>query len=195
MTLRQRLLKLVYPLLMLVRKRVGNRNVVLSDKGTTPPVSFYSLKGKLNAGQELDFNSLKGKKVLLVNTASNCGYTNQYDQLEKLSEQYKDRLAVIAFPANDFKEQEKGDNAEIAAFCRINYGVTFPLMEKSSVLKKSGQNPVFSWLSDPAQNGWNDKQPSWNFSKYLVSETGRLTHYFDPAINPLSKEVIAAIEK
>jgi glutathione peroxidase len=131
----------------------------------------------------------------LVNTASNCGYTNQYEELQQLYEQYNNRLVILGFPSNDFKEQEKGNDDEIARFCKINYGVTFPLMKKSVVIKGAGQNPVFQWLSDAAQNGWNTKTPSWNFSKYLVNESGMLTHYFDPAISPLSKEVLAAINK
>ena len=164
-----------------------NRNSV------RPLRSFYSLSAPLNNNTELNFDSLKGKKVLLVNTASDCGYTNQYDDLQKLFETTKDKLIVIGFPANDFKEQEKGNDEEIAQFCKINFGVTFPLAKKSSV-KGENQNEIFKWLSDKNKNGWNNKQPSWNFSKYLVNEQGLLTHYFDPAISPLSEEVKKAIQ-
>jgi len=132
--------------------------------------------------------------VLLVNTASDCGYTNQYDDLQKLYKQFEQKLVIIGFPANDFKEQEKGDDEAIAEFCKLNFGVTFPLAKKSSVVRSAQQNEVFRWLTDKMKNGFTSKQPSWNFSKYLVDEDGVLTHYFDPSVSPLSKEVIAAIE-
>jgi glutathione peroxidase len=151
------------------------------------------LKDTLNNGTGFDFGQLKGKKVMLVNTASDCGYTGQYDDLQKLSEQYKDKLVVLGFPANDFKEQEKGTDEEIAQFCKINFGVDFPLMKKSSVKKGDDQNKVFQWLTDPAKNGWNKQQPSWNFCKYMVDEEGRLTHYFASTIEPLSKEITKVI--
>ena len=102
---------------------------------------------------------------------------------------------MIGFPANDFKEQEKGTDEEIMQFCKLNYGVTFPLMKKSVVIRSAGQNPVFQWLTDSAKNGWNNKYPSWNFSKYLVNENGILTNYFDPSVSPLGKEIREAIEK
>ena len=171
-----------------------NRKKILQNRNNVRPLhSFYSLAVRLNNNTELNFDSLKGKKVLLVNTASDCGYTNQYDDLQKLFETTKDKLIVIGFPANDFKEQEKGNDEEIAQFCKINFGVTFPLAKKSSV-KGEKQNEIFKWLSDKNENGWNNKQPSWNFSKYLVNEQGLLTHYFDPAISPLSEEVKKAIQ-
>lgn len=194
MTFRQKLLKAFYPALMWL-SRSSNKQPVLSNNSVKPTVPFYSLSATLNNGSTLHFESLKGKKVLLVNTASDCGYTNQYDDLQKLSEKYKDKLMVVGFPANDFKAQEKGDDAAIAEFCKINFGVTFPLAAKSIVIKSSGQNAVFSWLSDAAKNGWNNTAPSWNFSKYLVNEDGVLTNYFDPAVSPLSNEVTAAISR
>jgi glutathione peroxidase len=133
--------------------------------------------------------------VLLVNTASNCGFTNQYDDLQKLHEQFPNELVILGFPANDFKEQEKGNDEEIAQFCKINFGVTFQLMKKSSVVKAPDQNEVFRWLTDSTKNGWNSKQPSWNFSKYLINEEGVLINYFDPSVSPLSEEVISEIKK
>lgn len=192
MNIRQKVLKAVYPAFMAL---TGKKAKAFGKENVQAPVSFYSLKPTANNGTEFDFAQLKGKKVLIVNTASNCGFTNQYDQLQELSEKYKDKLLIIGFPANDFKEQEKGNDEEIAQFCKINFGVTFPLMKKSSVLKGSEQNEVFKWLSDSTKNGWNNKQPSWNFSKYLVSENGNLVHYFDPGVSPLSKEVTDEIEK
>lgn len=195
MTYRQKVLKAVYPVFMWFTKLTGKNSAQLQNPDKTPAVDFYSLKDSLNNNTVFDFSQLKGKKVLLVNTASNCGYTSQYDDLQKLYETYKDSLVIIGFPANDFKEQEKGSDEDIAQFCKLNYGVAFPLMKKSSVIKGAGQNPVFNWLSDTAQNGWNDKQPAWNFSKYLVNEKGVLVNYFDPSVSPLSPEVINAVKK
>lgn len=195
MTYRQKVLKAVYPVFMWFTKLTGKNSAQLQNPDKTPAVDFYSLKDSLNNSAVFDFSQLKGKKVLLVNTASNCGYTSQYDDLQKLYETYKDSLVIIGFPANDFKEQEKGSDENIAQFCKLNFGVTFPLMKKSSVVKGAGQNPVFKWLSDTAQNGWNDKQPTWNFSKYLVNEKGLLVNYFDPSVSPLSPEVINAVKK
>jgi glutathione peroxidase len=195
MTLKQRVLKAVYPALMWYTKVRGKNVTQLANQQKQPPVSFYSLKGILNNGNSIDFESLKGKKVMLVNTASDCGYTEQYEALQKLYEQYKDRLEVIGFPANDFKQQEQGTDEEIAQFCKLNFGVTFPLIKKSVVLKNPGQNEVFKWLSDSALNGWNNKPPSWNFAKYIVNEEGVLTNYFGSSISPLSKDVLEAINK
>lgn len=193
MTYRQKVLKAVYPAWMWITRLTGKNTKKLSGN-KQPVVSFYSLAGTLNNGDTLQFSSLKGKKVMLVNTASHCGYTNQYDDLQKLAEQYKDKLVVIGFPANDFKEQEKGSDAEIAEFCRLNYGVSFPLMQKSVVIPSPAQNPVYQWLTDSSKNGWNSKAPSWNFSKYLVNENGVLTHYFDPSVAPGSAAVTDALE-
>jgi glutathione peroxidase len=194
MTGRQKLLKTVYPLIMGIGKLFkANSKVIANRQGTKPVIAFYSLKAFANNGGELDFAGFKGKKVLLVNTASDCGYTGQYDDLQKLYGKFKNELVVIGFPANDFKDQEKGSDQEIAQFCKLNYGVSFPLAKKSSVIKGPEQNKVFEWLSSKNENGWNDQQPSWNFSKYLVNEQGVLTHYFDPSISPSSDEFIKAI--
>ncbi len=194
MTNRQKFLKAVYPMWMWFTKLTGKNSEKLVAVNKTPAIDFFSLKDTLNNGTAFDFAQLKGKKVLLVNTASNCGYTNQYDDLQKLHEQFGDSLTILGFPANDFKEQEKGSDEEIAQFCKLNFGVTFPLMKKSSVVKGSEQNLVFKWLSDSTKNGWNEKQPTWNFSKYLVNEKGELVNYFDPSVSPLSNEVVAAIK-
>lgn len=195
MTYRQKLLKAFYPALMWITKLTGSKVEKAENTKATPQVPFYSLSGIKNDGKPLDFSQFKGKKVLLVNTASDCGYTNQYADLQALYEQYKGKLEIVGFPANDFKEQEKGSDEDIAQFCKVNFGVSFLLMKKSVVIKSSDQNPVFKWLSDSAQNGWNQKEPSWNFSKYLVNEQGVLTHYFDPSVSPLSEEVKKSIEK
>ena len=191
MTYRQKVLKAVYPVFMWWNKITGKKNDKLENEKTVPPVSFYSLKTTLNNGSVLNFSDYKGKKVLIVNTASDCGYTDQYEDLQKLFE--TKNLAVIGFPANDFKQQEKGTDEEIASFCKLNYGVSFPLAKKSVVVKSAEQNEVFRWLTDVKLNGWNEKQAAWNFSKYLVDEKGVLTHYFGSAVSPMSDELLDAI--
>lgn len=195
MTIRQKILKAAYPLLIKFGKLKGSGLQITNTENVSPPVSFYDLQVQLNNGHYINFSSLKGKKVLLVNTARNCGYTNQYAELQKLYEEKKEKLEIIGFPANDFKEQEKGTDAEIAQFCQVNFGISFPLAKKVTVVKSASQHPVFQWLTQKNKNGWNEKEPSWNFSKYLVNETGALTHFFDPSVSPLSKEVISAINQ
>jgi glutathione peroxidase len=195
MTSRQKLLKAIYPAWIWLARLKGKNTTEVSSHQKQPPVSFYSLKGTLNNNTELDFAILKNRKVLLVNTASDCGYTNQYNDLQKLYEAYKDKLLIIGFPANDFKEQEKESDEEIAEFCKQNFGVTFPLMNKSIVIKSEDQNDVFKWLTDATKNGWNNKPPSWNFAKFLVNEDGVLTNYFGPSISPMSNDVIDAATK
>ena len=194
MTGRQKFLKAVYPVFIGLTKLFGkNSKVLVNNKNSKPTQSVYDLTVQLNNGNALPLQTYKGKKILLVNTASDCGYTNQYDDLQKLYQQFNNQLTIIGFPANDFKEQEKGDDEEIAQFCKINYGVTFPLAKKSVVVKSGDQNNIFKWLTNKKQNGWNDKMPTWNFSKYLINEQGVLTHYFDPSVSPLSEEVVNAV--
>ncbi|CAN5731487.1 hypothetical protein BH11BAC4_BH11BAC4_14500 [soil metagenome] len=193
MTVRQKVLKAIYPAFMwLTRTKAGTKK---ASTEKAPPVSFYSLKATAINGENFDLSKLKGKKLLLVNTASDCGYTGQYDELEKLYQSNKDKLVVIGFPANDFKGQEKGSDEEIATFCKINYAVSFPLMKKSTVVNKPGQNEIFKWLTDASLNGWNSQQPVWNFSKYMIDEEGRLVKYFAPAVSPLDKEIAAAVSE
>jgi glutathione peroxidase len=195
MTIRQKVLRAVYPVWMWWANLTGTKSTHADNtRKKQPPVSFYSLKATDNNGREIDFATLKGKKILLVNTASDCGYTNQYEDLEALHKKYAGNLIVLGFPANDFKEQEKGTDEEIEEFCKLNYGITFPLMKKSIVIKGPHQNPVFQWLTDSARNGWNNRQPEWNFTKFLVSEEGVLTNYFGPTVSPSSKEITAAIQ-
>lgn len=189
MTSRQKILKTIYPVLSFLSSKKNLR----AEKGQKPVVSFYELQAVTIDNGPYHFSQLKGKKVLLVNTASDCGYTAQYEALQQLYEQQKERLVILAFPANDFKDQESGDNEAIANFCKVNYGVSFPVMSKSVVIKKTGQNNVFQWLTNRTKNGWNDMAPEWNFSKYLVNEKGELTHYFSPGISPLGKEIRNAL--
>jgi glutathione peroxidase len=184
MTIRQQLMKLAYPLIMLLGKKNTQKNETAKAKE-----SFYNLNATNNKGQSISMEQYKGKNILIVNTASNCGFTNQYDDLEKLYKSNAPNLIILGFPANDFKKQEAGSDAEIAEFCRINFGVTFPLMQKSVVVKTKEQNTIFNWLSNPALNGWNAQEPTWNFCKYLINKDGELTHFFAQNVSPLSKEI------
>jgi glutathione peroxidase len=154
--------------------------------------SFYDLKFKSIDGKEIDFSQFKGKKVLIVNTASECGYTPQFAELEKLHETHSDKLIVIGFPSNNFGAQDPGSNEEIGAFCQKNFGVTFQMFEKSEVIGKN-QNPVYKWLTHKEENGWNDERPNWNFWKFLVSEDGELLKLYSAAVNPLSKEIVGLL--
>ncbi len=196
MTIRQRVLKAVYPAFTWWGRISGkNSKVFVNESAAKPSQPIYDLSINLNNGDSIPLSTYKGKKILIVNTASDCGYTDQYDDLQKLYDENKDRLIVIGFPANDFKEQEKGTDEEIAQFCKLNYGVTFPLTKKSSVIPGPEQNPIFQWLTDKNKNGWTSKKPSWNFSKYLINEEGVLVNYFDPTISPTGKDVTEAIKK
>ncbi len=195
MTLRQSLVKIFYPVIMFAGKITGSKNSILKNTSNTKSLTdFYSLKAVDNSGNEINFQQFKGKKILIVNTASDCGFTAQYEELQKLYTQYRNSLVIMGFPSNDFKEQEQENDETIAAFCKANFGVTFLLMKKSTVIKSTAQNEVFQWLTDKNKNGWNTQEPQWNFSKYLVNENGVLMNYFPSAVSPLSDEVIAAIK-
>ena len=142
--------------------------------------SFYDFKVKDIDGNDFSFSQLKGKKVLLVNTASKCGNTPQYADMEKFYEENKNRnFVIIGFPANNFLGQEPGTNEDIKAFCQKNYGVTFPMMSKISV-KGDDMHPLYKWLTSKDLNGYKDSQVKWNFQKYLVDEDGKLIDILDP---------------
>lgn len=153
-----------------------------------PPVDFYNLSFTTINGQNFNFSLLKGKFVLIVNTASKCGYTPQFEDLERLSKTYKDKLVILGFPSNDFMGQDPGTNKEILEYCQLNYGVTFQMMEKSAV-KGSDKNKVFQWLTIKDKNGWNEKEPSWNFCKYLIDDKGTLIGFFNSKVKPESEEI------
>lgn len=193
-TFKQKLLRKMYPIIRKIGKKGKNGTVLVNEEKTKPASSFYNLKAVLNNGQEIDFSELKGKKVILVNTASDCGYTGQYSELQSLHKRYGDAVQIIAFPANDFADQEKNNDNEIAQFCQVNYGVTFPVALKGVVVKNSGQQQVFQWLTDKNLNGWNEHDPDWNFSKYIINEQGILTHYFGPSISPLEEEFLNSLK-
>lgn len=157
------------------------------------PDSFYDFEMNALDGSPIDFSQFKGKKVLLVNVASKCGYTPQYTDLQKLHELYGNKVAVLGFPANNFGKQEPGSNQEISLFCSENYGVTFQMFEKISV-KGNDMAPLYQWLSEKKYNGWNDDAPGWNFCKYLVNEKGELEAFFPSKVKPLSDDIISKLK-
>jgi glutathione peroxidase len=154
--------------------------------------SFYDLKAMSIDNEEISFEQFKGKKVLIVNVATKCGYTYQYEGMQKLTDLYGEKVAVLGFPANDFLFQESGSNESIAEFCETVFGVTFQMFEKITT-KGRNQSPVYSWLSDSNLNGWNDQKPTWNFCKYLIDENGELVAFFDSKVKPLSKEITSLL--
>jgi glutathione peroxidase len=156
--------------------------------------SIYSYKAETIDGKELDFSKFKGKKILIVNTASKCGLTPQYEDLEKLHQKYKDKnLVIIGFPANDFMKQEPGSNKEIAEFCSKNYGVSFQMMSKISVDGKD-KHEIYQFLTEKEKNGVENSKVKWNFHKYLIDENGKLVKNVSPNKSPLDKEITDWIE-
>ena len=152
--------------------------------------SIHQFKVKDINGELFDMSTLKGKKVLIVNTASKCGFTPQYEQLQELYDKYKDKgFTILGFPANDFKNQEPGSNSEIQAFCTKNYGVTFKMMDKVST-KGDNQSPIYQWLTQKEKNGVKDSEVSWNFQKYLIDEDGRLVDTLAPKVSPMSDKIV-----
>lgn len=153
-------------------------------------ISFYDFQVTDINGKTFDMASLKGRKVLVVNTASKCGFTPQYADLQRLYEEYSDRgLVIIGFPANNFLREEPGDNQEIKTFCQVNYGVTFPMMSKISVRGKD-MHPLYRWLTRKELNGVMNSRVSWNFQKYLIDENGRIAGVVKPRVNPYSDKII-----
>jgi glutathione peroxidase len=157
------------------------------------PLSFHSLKAETIDGKTVSMADYKGKYILVVNTASKCGYTGQYKDLQELSEKYKDKLVVVGFPSNDFLWQEPGSNETIKNFCSVNYHVTFPLFSKV-VVKGKKKHPVYEWLTNPKQNGWNKTKPGWNFNKYLIDPNGNLLEHFGASVKPLSDKITQHIK-
>lgn len=154
--------------------------------------SIYSFKMEDLSGKMINFKQYMGKKLLIVNTASKCGFTPQYADLQKLNEQYGDKITILGFPANNFGGQEPGTNTEIASFCKANYGVTFQMFKKISV-KGEDMAPLYQWLTDKSKNGWNEQAPNWNFCKYLINEKGELLKFYASAINPMGEEILGDI--
>ena len=154
----------------------------------TTAKSLYDFTLKSLDGKDISLSQYKGKKMLIVNTASQCGYTPQYKQLQELHTKYGSKVVVLGFPCNDFGAQEPGNAGEIKTFCEKNYGVTFQLFSKIHV-KGTEKAPLYKWLSDKKENGVNDKEPSWNFCKYLIDENGQLLHFYESSISPTGSEI------
>ena len=161
-------------------------------KKASPKESFYDLSARTINGNNISMSDYKNKKILIVNVASQCGYTPQYKDLQNLHANFGDKLHILAFPSNDFLGQEPGSNEQIKNFCEVNFGIKFDMFEKISVKGKK-IHPIFKWLSDKNKNGWNTKTPTWNFSKYLIDESGSLISVWGPQISPLSEDIISKI--
>ena len=158
------------------------------------PASIYDFKVAGLTGGTVDFAKYKGKKILIVNTASKCGNTPQYSDLEAMYKKYQGKLVIVGFPANNFGAQEPGSNTQISEFCQKNYGVSFPMASKISV-KGDDMAPIYHWLTEKKYNNLKDSEVTWNFQKYLIDEHGKLVAVFDPSTKPMSPEILAAIEK
>ena len=173
------------------QKTVLNRPEKMEISAAT--TNFYSFKMKGIDGKEIDFSQFKGKKIIVLNTASKCGYTPQYESLEKVYEQYKDKLVIIGFPCNQFGGQEPGSNEEIVEFCKKNYGVTFPLADKVDV-KGSNTAAIYQWLTQKSKNGVLDATISWNFNKFLLDENGKMIAYYPSNVRPDSDAILSNLK-
>lgn len=162
------------------------------DKQSEPTSSLYDLKIKSLTDEDIDLSEFKGKKILFVNVASKCGFTPQYEGLQKLHDKYSDKLVIIGVPCNQFMNQEPGTSEEIVSFCQKNYGVSFLMTEKIDV-KGKNIHPIYEWLTTKKMNGNIDSSVKWNFQKYLIDENGHLLDIFSSKIKPGSEEIIRAI--
>ena len=161
-----------------------------SEMNAQSKQTIYQFKVEDLSGKTFDFASLKGKKILVVNTASKCGYTPQYKDLEALYKKYKNQnFVIIGFPANNFGQQEPGTNKEIATFCELNYGVSFPMMSKISV-KGKDIHPLYQFLTQKSKNGLKDSEVEWNFQKYLINEKGELEKVLLSAVKPTDADIV-----
>lgn len=172
---------------------IQNKTLAMNTDTTTATATkqtIYQFKVKDLDGKEFDFSTLKGKKILIVNTASECGLTPQYKDLEAIYKKYSDKnFVIVGFPANNFGSQEPGTNEQIASFCQQNYGVTFPMMSKISV-KGKDMNEVYQFLTQKSKNGLQDSEVEWNFQKYLINEKGELVKVLSPRVLPTDQEII-----
>lgn len=184
-TIKMRLLIFSLPAIILLSLHVPKMQ---NDMQTIPDI--YQFRVASLDGGIIDFSKFKGKKILIVNTASKCGYTPQYAQLEELYKEHQDRLVVVGFPANNFGAQEPGSNSEIKEFCTKNYGVTFPMAAKVSV-KGEDIAPIYRWLTHKSENGVMDAEIKWNFTKFLLNEKGELIAKYDSNITPLSEDILS----
>ncbi len=184
-------------------QQVSNNVEIVSTEGPADQVvtnsdiqmkTLYDFSSKTLMGDDFDFSTLKGKRVLIVNTASECGYTPQYKQLQELQDEFGgDKFTVIGFPSNDFGSQEPGSNKEIATFCEKNFGVTFPMMDKTAV-KGEEQHPLYAWLTQKSQNGVSNAEVKWNFNKFLIDENGKWVAYYPSGTSPLDEKIVAFAE-
>jgi len=158
------------------------------SKPKAPKTPIYNIPIRSLTGNAIDISNFKGKKILFVNTASSCGFTSQYKELQKLHDTYKSQLVIIGLPCNQFGAQESGTEKEISSFCEINYGVTFLMTEKIEV-KGDNQHQLYQWLTQKSINGSKNSTVKWNFQKYLVDENGRLVDYFYSTTTPLSSKI------
>lgn len=169
--------------------------LMVTMSGFSQVKNLHSFKVTAIDGSEFDLSSLKGKKVMVVNTASKCGLTPQYKILQELYDQYGgEKFEIIGFPANNFMNQEPGSNEEISSFCSSNYGVTFPMMSKISV-KGNDIHPLYAWLTQKSQNGKLDADVTWNFQKFLIDENGNLVDFLKPSDKPDDKKVLDWLKK
>ena len=167
------------------------QNTEFTSNTMTTKSTIYSFKVEDINGQTFDFENLKGKKILIVNTASKCGLTPQYEQLQKVYDENKNNnFVIVGFPANNFGAQEPGTESEIAAFCQKNYGVTFPMMSKISV-KGEDMHPLYTFLTNKSANGLQDSEVEWNFQKYLIGEEGYLEKVLSPRVLPTDDEIVS----
>jgi glutathione peroxidase len=178
----------------LVKGIFSNKKEAISAPASAmaPTKSLYDFTVKSLDGKPVSLSGFKGKKVVILNVASKCGFTPQYADWEKFYKEHGSKVVVLGFPANNFGSQEPGSSEEIATFCQKNYGVTFPMFEKVSVLGDD-QSPLYKWLTDKSMNGWNDKVPTWNFCKYVINEKGELTHFFASKVKPTDEEFKKAV--
>lgn len=167
---------------------VAQKNTKTSKMSKADKNTIYQFKVPSIEGGVIDFSKFKGKKILIVNTASKCGYTPQYEGLEKLYKENKDQLVIVGFPANNFKGQEPGSDEEINEFCKIRYGVTFPLASKVEVIGDK-THPIYKWLTSKEQNGVLDATITWNFNKFLIDEKGKLVEYYPSKVLPNGEEI------
>jgi len=183
----------IFTLIVIFFTGIGTMTFLKSTLKADPKIKsikpFYDLSINDINGDLIDLKSFKGKKIMLVNVASKCGYTDQYSDLQELYQTHSEKLEIIGIPCNDFGRQEPGSAEEIKSFCNVNYGITFTLASKQKIKSKPISN-LYEWLSNPELNGWNSALPSWNFCKYIIDEEGELIHFFRSGVNPNDSEIL-----
>jgi glutathione peroxidase len=184
------MIRIFLAVVILVASSFTTNNQPINSVAAQPTIYQFKIEG-LDGGT-IDFASFKGKKILIVNTASKCGYTPQYEELQALYEKYKDQLVVVGFPANNFMGQEPGTNAEIKEFCKSKFNITFPMATKISV-KGDDMHPIYQWLTSKEKNGVLDADVKWNFNKFLIGADGVMIAYFGSKVKPMSEEIVGKL--